>query len=348
MRPDDPSITEPMPEAEPEPEPEPKQASKRKTQDGNKRRAKQTKISEYLNSPKKAQKRGKKPASIQATDAKKAKFTRNETEMEIDLTEENDVIDLIDVSSPSSVSPKVSKQTDLSCIDGNTIDKQSRTEANDNNKTITSAIDFLQTFKAKKRVFQFIAPKKPDNDNDVIMGPVNETTKNDEIVTMTNSMPPPRKGTFLHQKPKNPMQSDDIVEDAVQPDAIITEQRQDSIPEVANVISRVQVFRDNHSVNLNNSLLTNIESINEKAIQSPTKTTEQEIITDKNQLKNVLVPSCIKSTLVNETYSQQAQRQLKVNSHKKKDIKFRYLSSSLIILITNAAYATTTFLFLKC
>lgn len=205
LREDDPPITEPILESESQPQPV--KASKRKSQEGNKRRAKQTKMSEFLDSPKKAQKRDNKSASTKVVTAKKLKIKKNDQEKretDMEIAEQNDVIDLCDVS--PSESPTRSNESNLSSTEEISNEKQSKT-AEDNENTVNSTTAFLQTFKVKKKpTFKFAVPKKITNDflndNHVEVDPVDETknddetTKNDEIVKMRKSIPQPKKGTF--------------------------------------------------------------------------------------------------------------------------------------------------------
>lgn len=171
-----------------EPEPIKVTATKRKSEEKTVRRTKQMKISEYLDQPKKAQKR----KNNSNANAKKLKNNEAECHRQMAIMENDGIVDLCEeTSSPNLLDDPADVQ-----------------EIVDNQMITQSAIDFVQRFKMPtKSVFKFIQPtnklKDLHDENINAEEPVDKTVDRDAELAYT-SIPPQQCPTEL---PKNQLRA---------------------------------------------------------------------------------------------------------------------------------------------
>lgn len=272
-----------------------KVAPKRKSQEKTVRRSKQSKISDFLSTPKKAQKR----KNSSNASAKKLKNSQAECDRQMEIMANDGIIDL----SEEAKSPNVEDASN---------DIQ---EIEDDPMTTNDAFEFIQRFQMPtKKVFKFIRPTNKLKDlNDVSATDINaastdvvgETTQSEVVIK-----PQQRSSVSLA---KNHMLSESHV------------------PSKPLRQSKFVFKRENKSKEFmkrsTNATLTskNQNKGEENRSQIETKTATERKENNKKKSQDVYVPTCIKAMFGSQTVSQRNEGQFDKSVHKKKDINFRYL-----------------------
>lgn len=334
-----------QPEPIPDPEPVLVAARKRKSQEKHQRRIKQSKISEYMGSQKKAPKRknnsrvnGNKATSQSECDRQMEVMENDGVGIGLTEEEENTAIRVDEIAANPVVVQATEEDViiDLTqgeedtaiLVDGNDGNDSATNQVKgqaiqDNQMTKNSAIDFLQRFKwPTKRVFTFVQPRKESTNfqdgNKISVGTVGETTESGVGLKSFNLMPQPLQARKLarqhaRQLPPQPQQTRQLPTKQLMP---VTSN---------NSIKRTE---DQYSgYGASNSDGFNDSSNIQKDIRKDEIHSEPKTKADNEKYQNMYVPSCIKAMFGSQSVSQIVRNQCEKEVHKKKDINFRYVSS---------------------